>query len=135
MARAVAASILIFAMGTISPAFAAPPVVIGPLADIAMNEDDPSRTVDISGAFDDVDISDGDVLTYQISANSDPSLFSDVSFVGADLTLSLAANANGSSDITVIAVDADVVVAPSVVHDEDDVHLEPPDIAGARMRE
>jgi hypothetical protein len=114
MARAVAASILIFAMGTISPAFAAPPVVIGPLADIAMNEDDPSRTVDISGAFDDVDISDGDVLTYQISANSDPSLFSDVSFVGADLTLSLAANANGSSDITVIAVDADGAQSPGV---------------------
>jgi type IV pilus assembly protein PilY1 len=81
------------------------PVAVGVIPDVNMGEDDPPQIVSANGIFDDVDIPDGDVLTYEVSGNTAPALFSDLSFVGSDLQITLAADANGAADLSVRVYD------------------------------
>ena len=76
------------------------------IADVNVNEDAADTVIDLFAAFADVEDADED-LTYTIQDNSDPSLFSSTSIDGlaGTLTLSYAANANGSSDIIIRATD------------------------------
>ena len=81
------------------------PVTTGAIADVSMDEDDPPVSFSIN-VFDDVDIlTNGDVLSYSVDNNTDPSLFISLGLVGEDLTLTLAADQFGTADITIRATD------------------------------
>lgn len=81
------------------------PVTTGAIADVTMDEDDPPLTFPIN-VFDDVDVlTNGDVLSFSVVNNTDPSLFNSVGLVGEDLTLTVAADQFGTADITIRASD------------------------------
>ncbi len=76
------------------------------IADVAVVEDAGNSVIDLFDAFADVEDTDA-ALTYTITGNSNPALFSAVIIDGAagTLTLAYAANAYGSSQIRVRATD------------------------------
>ncbi|MEZ5549817.1 MAG: PilC/PilY family type IV pilus protein [Pseudomonadales bacterium] len=82
------------------------PFVENPVGVIGVNEDAPPTVINLNGVFNDVDIAtNGDVLSYTLTANSDPSLFSNVDLTGNTLTLTYAGNMFGSSTLSVQARD------------------------------
>ncbi len=82
-----------------------PPVVSTPIPDQFPPEDAPPIPVVLNSYITDPDtISSGDVLTYTVTANSNPALIS-TNVAGSLLTLTLAPNGNGIANLTVQAVD------------------------------
>jgi hypothetical protein len=81
------------------------PTTVG-IADVAVNEDGAPSVVDLFAAFADVEDADA-ALTYTVTGNTNPGLFSatTINGVAGTLTLGYAANANGASDVTVRATD------------------------------
>ncbi|MCP4378307.1 MAG: LEPR-XLL domain-containing protein, partial [bacterium] len=63
------------------------------LTDIAVDEDAPATVIDLGAAFDDIENTDAE-LTYTVTTNTNPSLFSSTDISGTELTLAYAANAN-----------------------------------------
>jgi VCBS repeat-containing protein len=85
------------------------PVVVAPLPDISLNEDAPTISINIGTAFADVDVAtNGDVLTYNLVSNDNPSLVqvSPNPFTGPIINLTLAPDKNGQASITVQAQDS-----------------------------
>ncbi len=80
-----------------------PPTTTG-IADVDVLVNAAPTNIDLYAAFDDAEDADAD-LTYSIAGNTDPSLFSDLSIANGVLTLTYAADAPGSADITVQAQD------------------------------
>ncbi|MGI9517877.1 MAG: tandem-95 repeat protein, partial [Pirellulaceae bacterium] len=81
------------------------PTTVG-IADVTVNEDALASAIDLFAAFDDSEDADTN-LTYTITGNTDPSLFSStpIDALAGTLTLNYAADANGIADITVRATD------------------------------
>ncbi len=81
------------------------PTTVG-IADITVDEDAADSVVDLFAAFADVEDLDP-ALTFTITGNTNPGLFTSTTIdgVAGSLTLDYAANQNGSSDITVRATD------------------------------
>ncbi|HEX8911060.1 MAG TPA: Calx-beta domain-containing protein, partial [Humisphaera sp.] len=84
----------------------APPYVTTPIADVDTVEDAAPVVVALRDAF--ADVADGSAgLAYTVTGNTNPSLFAAASIDSATdvLTLTLAADANGFSDVTITATD------------------------------
>jgi hypothetical protein len=81
------------------------PTTVG-IADIIVAEDAADSVVDLFAAFADVEDLDS-AMTYTITNNTNPALFTSTNIdgVAGSLTLNYAADQNGSSDITVRATD------------------------------
>ncbi len=75
---------------------------------IVVNEDSPATVIDLFDAFDDLEDADSD-LTFSITQNTNPQLFSSIVIdaVQGTLTFHYAANAHGSSEITIRATDTE----------------------------
>ncbi|NOQ42179.1 MAG: polysaccharide deacetylase, partial [Desulfuromusa sp.] len=81
------------------------PTVANPIADVTVDEDAAPTVIDIANVFADVDIAtNSDSLTY--SATSSNGTLVTASISGTSLTLTYAADQNGSATITVTATDA-----------------------------
>ncbi|MEM1229833.1 MAG: Ig-like domain-containing protein, partial [Pseudomonadota bacterium] len=90
------------------------PTVINPIGTVALPEDAPAQTFDLLKVFDDVDIlTNGDVLNFTITSNTNPGLFSDLSISGDKLTLEVAPDTNGTATVVIEASDGDVTVSDS----------------------
>ncbi|MCA9912941.1 MAG: putative Ig domain-containing protein, partial [Anaerolineae bacterium] len=63
-----------------------------------------SNNVDLYASFDDVEDTDA-AMSYAVTGNTNPALFSDVSILNGVLTLTYATGVTGSADITVEATD------------------------------
>jgi hypothetical protein len=87
---------------TVNPT-ADPPTLNNPVADFSVDEDASDTVIDLAAVFDDPDLP-GDTLVYSITSNTNISLVT-TDIVGSDLTLSYAADQNGSSEITVRTTD------------------------------
>lgn len=76
------------------------------IANVNVNEDAANVQIDLFAVFQDAENSDG-ALTYQVLANTNPSLFDSCSIDSTQgtLTLDLASNANGTASLTVRATD------------------------------
>jgi gliding motility-associated-like protein len=74
------------------------------IANVTVAEDAAPIAVNLHQAFADKEDAD-DKLTYSITGNSNPALFSDVSIAAGVLTLRLAANAHGNSTIRIRSTD------------------------------
>ncbi|MCP4377421.1 MAG: hypothetical protein GY794_14745, partial [bacterium] len=74
------------------------------ITDVAVDEDAPATVINLGAAFDDIENTDAE-LTYTVTTNTNPSLFSSTDISGTELTLAYAANANGSAAVTVRATD------------------------------
>jgi hypothetical protein len=61
--------------------------------------------INLGAGFDDAEETDED-LTYTVESNSNPALFASIDVVGTTLTIALAANAFGMSDLIVRAADS-----------------------------
>jgi len=84
-----------------------PPTTSG-IYDVYVDEDAADDVTDLHLAFDDAEDYDHE-LTYEVTGNSNPGLFDavDSGLGNGELRLEFAANANGSSQITVKATDTD----------------------------
>src|SRR5262249_41138958 len=83
-----------------------PPVVANALPDKIVNEDAPPIVINLANVFSDVDIAtNGDSLTLTLANAPDPALASAV-VSGTTLTLTLVADANGSTQISIQAKDS-----------------------------
>ena len=81
------------------------PAVVTQITDVTVDEDAADSVVDLSVAFDDVDIlTTGDDLTLSVTGNSGSSLVG-TDLVGRTLTLSYAADQNGTADVTIRGTD------------------------------
>ncbi len=81
-----------------------PPAAMG-VPNITVDEDAASSVIDLSSYFDDIE--DGAAgLGYALAANSNPALFTSAAISGAVLTLDYAADANGTSSLTIQVSDA-----------------------------
>ncbi len=80
-----------------------PPTTSG-IADVVVDEDSPATDIDLFAAFDDPEDLDSQMI-FSIQANTNSGLFSSTPIVGDTLTLNYAADANGTTDITVRATD------------------------------
>jgi ABC-type thiamin/hydroxymethylpyrimidine transport system permease subunit len=78
----------------------------GGIANLTVNEDAAPSVIDLFAAFADVEDADA-ALTYTVTGNTNPGLYSaiTVNAVAGTLTLNYLADVNGSSDITVRAND------------------------------
>jgi Ca2+-binding RTX toxin-like protein len=78
------------------------------ISDVTVQEDAPDTVIDLFSAFADAQSADTD-LTYTIQDKTNSGLFSKTAINAAtgELTLDYAANANGTSNVTVRATDAD----------------------------
>ena len=75
------------------------------IADVFVNEDSAPTIIDLNAAFADVEDVAGD-LTYTVEGNTNAALFDSLTIDAAGaLTLTYAANAYGSSDLTIRATD------------------------------
>ena len=83
-----------------------PPFVANPVADVAVDENDPDTTLNLATTFDDPDIATGDVLQLTVTDNTKPSVVG-ADLDGTDLTLTYLPDQNGSARITVRATDLD----------------------------
>lgn len=83
------------------------PTTVG-IANITVIEDSSRSVINLFNAFSDVDNADSS-LSYDVIGNTNPQLFSSVSFniTSGNLQLNFAANQTGSSDITIRVTDAD----------------------------
>ncbi|GAB5405863.1 MAG: hypothetical protein Aurels2KO_40940 [Aureliella sp.] len=84
------------------------PVVVNPLGDVSMQEDDPARVIDLSGTFADPDSNDpnsSESLTFVVISNSNPSLVT-ATIVGQELQLELMPDASGTALIVIEATDS-----------------------------
>ncbi|MBX3706436.1 MAG: tandem-95 repeat protein [Pseudomonadales bacterium] len=98
------------------------PIVQNPIADVATFEDGPNVVIDLAPVFFDVDIAtNGDVLAYAVTSNSNPTLFSSVTLSGTTLTFDLAPDQNGVAVIQVTATD----LAGASVVDEFEIDVDP----------
>ena len=79
------------------------PLLVTPLPDVEVNEDDPDTLLDLSNVFADVDASD--TLTHSVSGNTNTSLVT-TAIVGSDLVLDYQADQSGIAVITVRSTDA-----------------------------
>jgi serralysin len=77
----------------------AAPIVVIPLANVAVNEDAPATVINLSNAFADPD-DPVNSITKSVLANNNPSLVS-TSLVGNTLTLNYLPNQFGTADITI----------------------------------
>jgi type IV pilus assembly protein PilY1 len=85
-----------------------PPVVVGSLTPVEVDEDAPNTVIDLSGLFDDPDIAtSGDSLTLSVPG-APGSLFDAVSVTGTTLSLDYAAEQNGATTLTITATDTGV---------------------------
>jgi len=84
-----------------------PPFVEGVLANINVNEDAADSVVSLFPAFGDLEDADAD-LSYIITDNTNPALFSNLIIDQATglLTIEYAANANGTTSLTIQATDS-----------------------------
>ena len=90
------------------------PTVVNPIGTVALPEDAPPQSFDLSKVFDDVDIlTNGDILNFTIASNTNPGLFSDLSISGDKLTLEVAPDTNGTATVVIEASDGDVTVSDS----------------------
>ncbi|WP_051319617.1 polysaccharide deacetylase family protein [Planktothrix agardhii] len=78
-----------------------PPTVINPITDITAEEDDPSKTIDLSNVFDDVD-NDKNLIVKTVTTNSNETLVTS-SITDNTLTLNYLKDKSGTADITVEA--------------------------------
>lgn len=115
---------------TVAPVNDAPSVA-SPVSDINVAEDSPPTVLDVTTTFGDLDITtDDDVLTLNVASNTNPDLVSatlsgtSASLVGTILTLSYAADQNGTSTIMLrasdkagAAVDTTLAIAVAAVND------------------
>lgn len=74
------------------------------LSNVVVNEDSPNVPITLTTAFSDAETASS-LLTYSVIGNSTPALFNAASISGGTLTLDFAADAHGSSVITVQASD------------------------------
>ena len=81
-----------------------PPAVANPIADVDVSEDADDTLVNLANVFEDAD--PDDVLTLSVEDNTNLSLVT-TDLVGDQLTLSYAADQNGSAVITVRATDSE----------------------------
>ena len=81
-----------------------PPVVVAAIPDQTVDEDATDTTIDLSSVFDDSDVPSGDGLTYEVHANSDPSVVS-VTVLGTSLVLDYLDDQHGAVDLTIRATD------------------------------
>jgi len=79
------------------------PTVTNPISDVTVDEDAIDTVLDLSSVFGDID---SPAPTLTVEGNTNSGLVS-TSLIGTDLTLSYAADANGTADITIRATDAD----------------------------
>jgi hypothetical protein len=77
------------------------PTVENPIGDVVVDEDASDTVIDLSSVFDDID---SPVPAVSVHANTNSSLVS-TSLVGTTLTLSYAADASGTADITIRGTD------------------------------
>jgi len=96
--------------GDVTGSTNSPPVVVAAIADVTVDEDSASTTIDLAPVFDDPDLGQGDSLTLSIGANNNQTLVS-TAISGQQLTLTYAANGNGSATITVVATDSQSATA------------------------
>jgi hypothetical protein len=89
---------------TVTVAVNHPPTITEPINDAAIFEDGEPYVVDLAPVFQDDRDADS-ALSFLVAANSNPDLFSDVNISGTLLTLSLTADAGGSSMLTIRATD------------------------------
>ncbi|MBO0698761.1 MAG: cadherin domain-containing protein, partial [Zavarzinella sp.] len=89
---------------TVSVTLNTPPTVSQPIGDRTVFEDAPPIVIDLGPVFADAEDPDS-ALTFTVSGNSDPSLFTSVAISGATLTVTFAPDANGFSAVTVRATD------------------------------
>jgi hypothetical protein len=82
-----------------------PPVVASPLADVTVDEDSFSTSIDLGSVFDDPDLGQGDSLTYTIGSNGNEALVQ-ATISGQQLTLTYAPDGNGAATIAVVATDS-----------------------------
>jgi VCBS repeat-containing protein len=74
------------------------------LSDVVVNEDSADVLINLKTAFSDPETpSPG--LSYSITSNSNPAIFSGTPIIGGNLILKFAANANGNATVTVSATD------------------------------
>ena len=78
------------------------------LQDITVPEDGPATVIDLFATFDDVEDDDNE-LTYTITQNSNPALFSSIVIdqTAGTLTFNYAPNAHGTAEITIRATDTE----------------------------
>jgi type IV pilus assembly protein PilY1 len=91
------------------------PVVVTPLAAVTVVEDSGTSVIALGGNFTDVD---GDPLTFQVSANTNPGLFSSAPTIsGTTLQFTPKPNANGTATLTIRANDGKggVVTTPQTI--------------------
>ena len=81
----------------------AAPEVIQPIADREVDEDSAPIVIDLNDVFDDADLVDGDTLTFSVDIENAALVSHEID--NGQLTLTLAENENGSSNITVTATD------------------------------
>ncbi|MBK80296.1 MAG: hypothetical protein CMQ43_05195 [Gammaproteobacteria bacterium] len=82
------------------------PTVVGPLSDVAVDEDAADTVIGLVGVFDDVDLAtSGDTLSYSVSGLSGDAVLDAASVAGTDLVLDYAADQHGVVDVTVRATD------------------------------
>ncbi len=92
-----------------------PPIVVGSINDLTMDEDDPAILHPVDMAFDDPDIAtSGDYLVYEIVGNTQPAMFDALVVSGNAVNVDLAQDANGSATVSVAARDSAGVLSPSV---------------------
>ena len=83
------------------------PIVVNPMGVENTVEDGPDVTRNLVLVFDDVDIAtNGDSLTYAVTAVANPAIFTSVTISANTLIVDLAPNAVGASTITVTASDS-----------------------------
>ena len=105
------ADTLVLTIGNIGDA----PIVVNPIADIEVYEDNEPITLNINGVFDDVDIASGDSLT--ITAVSLADTLVTVEYDSNSLPfLVFTENGNGETDVIVIAEDIFGLSANDTVH-------------------
>jgi hypothetical protein len=91
------------------------PIVINPIADIEVDEDNEPLTLNINGVFDDVDISVGDSLTITAISLADTLVTVEYDSNGVPL-LVFSENGHGETDIIVTAADLIGLTANDTVH-------------------
>ena len=83
------------------------------IAAVIVNEDAPDTTIDLWTSFADLEDADAQ-LTYSVTGNTNAALFTSAGIAGnQNLVLDYAPNANGSSQITILATDTGGLFVPT----------------------
>jgi len=105
------ADTLVLTIGNIGDA----PIVVNPIADIEVYEDNEPITLNINGVFDDVDIASGDSLTITAVSLADTLVTVEYDSDGLPFLVFME-NGNGETDVIVIAEDIFGLTANDTVH-------------------